>query len=116
MHREASDRRLKALKAGHDGVTGASAAAIDCNIGRDAPVLSIMDNNPHRKHPPDREPPTPSEAELLAALAESEAEAEAGLFVSGDEIMRELQESIARMEGRATAEHAGAEPDSPPRR
>jgi predicted transcriptional regulator len=29
----------------------------------------------------------PSEAELLAALAESEAEAEAGLFVSGDEIM-----------------------------
>jgi hypothetical protein len=42
----------------------------------------------------------------LAALAESEAKAEAGLFVSGDEIMRELQESIARMERRATDHQA----------
>jgi predicted transcriptional regulator len=40
-------------------------------------------------------------AEWAAILAESEAEAEAGRFVSGDEMMRELRESIARMEGRA---------------
>jgi hypothetical protein len=53
-----------------------------------------------------------SEAELLAALAESEAEAEAGLFVSGDEIMRELRESIARMEGRGPTDHVDPEPGS----
>jgi predicted transcriptional regulator len=40
-------------------------------------------------------------AEWAAILAESEAEAEAGRFVSGDEIMRELRESIARMEDQA---------------
>lgn len=39
-------------------------------------------------------------AEWAAILAESEAEAEAGLLVSGDDVMRELYESIARMEGR----------------
>jgi len=56
-------------------------------------------------------------AEWAAILAESEAEAEAGLFVSGDEIMRELHESIARMEGRtAAADHADPAPGSPPRR
>jgi predicted transcriptional regulator len=56
-------------------------------------------------------------AEWAAILAESEAEAEAGRFVSGDEIMRELRESIARMEGRAaTTDHTGAVPGSPPRR
>ncbi len=44
-----------------------------------------------------------TEAEWAAIVAESEAEAEAGLFVSGDEIRRELRESIARMESRGTA-------------
>jgi predicted transcriptional regulator len=43
----------------------------------------------------------PGEAELLAALEESEAEAEAGLFVPGDVVRRELLDSIARMEARA---------------
>ncbi len=78
-----------------------------------------MDDTPHRPEaaPADWEPTTPSEAELLAALAESEAEAEAGLFVSGDEIMRELHESIARMEGRdAAADHADVESGPSPRR
>jgi hypothetical protein len=57
----------------------------------------------------------PSETQLLAALAESEAEA--GLFVSGDEIMRELCESIARMEHRAVApDRADVKPGSSPRR
>lgn len=56
-------------------------------------------------------------AEWATILAESEAEAEAGLFVSGDEIMRELYESIARMEGRAAAaDHPDPAPGSPPRR
>jgi len=75
-----------------------------------------MDDTPHHRRPADWNPPMPREAELLAALAESEAEAEAGLFVSGDEIMRELHESIARMEGRAVAaDRADVEPGSPPR-
>jgi hypothetical protein len=68
-------------------------------------------------HPADWDPPMPTEAELLAALAESEAEAEAGLFVYGEEIMRELRESIARMEGQAkAAASANIEPGSSPRR
>jgi hypothetical protein len=76
-----------------------------------------MDDTPHHRQPTDRNPPTPSEAELLAALAESEAEAEAGVFVSGDEIMRELHESIAWMESRDTAaDQADVEPGSPRRR
>ncbi len=34
----------------------------------------------------------------ILAESEAEAEAEAGLFVSGDEIKRELHESLARMD------------------
>jgi hypothetical protein len=76
-----------------------------------------MNDTSRHRLPAEWDPPMPSEAELLAALAESEAEAEAGLFVSGDEIMRELHESIARMEGRAVAEdRADVEPGSSPRR
>jgi hypothetical protein len=45
----------------------------------------------------------PSEAELRAALEQSEAEFAAGQIVSGDEVLRELDESIARME----AKHSG---------
>jgi hypothetical protein len=56
-------------------------------------------------------------AEWATILAESEAEAEAGLFVHGDEIMRELRESIARMEGRTEkVNHTGTVPGSQPRR
>ncbi len=39
-------------------------------------------------------------ADWLEALAESEAELAAGQTVPGDEIMRELHESIARLEAR----------------
>ena len=67
------------------------------NIGRGRPILSLMDDTPHHGHPADREPPMPSEAELLASLARSEAELAAGQIVSGDEVLRELDESIARM-------------------
>jgi hypothetical protein len=65
-----------------------------------------MDDIPHHRHPADREPPTPSEAQLLASLARSEAELAAGQIVSGDEVLRELDESIARME----AKRAGRTP------
>jgi hypothetical protein len=76
-----------------------------------------MDDIPNHRPSTDWNPPIPSEAELLAALAESEAEAEAGRFVSGDDIMRELHESIARMEGQVAAvDRADAEPGFSPRR
>jgi len=53
----------------------------------------------------------------LEALAESEAQLAAGQIVSGDEIMRELHESIARMEnGGTAADHADKEPGPSRRR
>jgi hypothetical protein len=80
-------------------------------------IISSMDDTPHPSHAADCHIPTPSEAELLAALEESQAEAEAGLLVSGDEILRELHESIARMEGReAAADRANEDPGSSHRR
>ena len=59
-----------------------------------------MNDTPHHKLPPDWDPPMPSEAELLASLARSEAEFAAAQFVSGDEVLRELDDSIARMEAK----------------
>jgi predicted metalloprotease with PDZ domain len=50
-------------------------------------------------------------AEWLEALAESEAQLAAGQTVPGDEIMRELHESIARLEAnRADKPRRGATP------
>ena len=43
----------------------------------------------------------------LDAIEESEAELAAGLTVAGDEVMRELYESIARLEARQTGDKAG---------
>ncbi len=57
-----------------------------------------MDDTPPHRHPADREPPMPSEAELLDSLARSEAELAAGQIVSGDGVLRELDDSIARLE------------------
>lgn len=59
-----------------------------------------MDGTPRHTHSADREPPMPTEAELIAALARSEAELAAGQIVSGDEALCELDESIARMEAK----------------
>ena len=42
----------------------------------------------------------PSEPDLRAALERSEAQFAAGEIVSGDEVLRELDESIARMEAK----------------
>jgi hypothetical protein len=69
-----------------------------------------MDDTPHHGRQTDWDPPVPAEADLLAALTDSEAEAEAGLFVSGDEVLRELHESITRMEGRTAAAGTSGSP------
>jgi hypothetical protein len=60
-----------------------------------------MDDTPHHRKPAGWEPPMPSEAELLASLARSETELAAGQIVSGDEVLRELDESIAPHGGEA---------------
>jgi hypothetical protein len=59
-----------------------------------------MTDTPRHKRPADWDPPMPNEAELLASLARSEAEFASGLLVSGDEVLRELDDSIARMEAK----------------
>jgi hypothetical protein len=57
-----------------------------------------MSDTPHHKPTADRDPPMPSEAELLAALAESEAELAAGLTVDGDALIRDLSASADHLE------------------
>ena len=69
-------------------------------------IVLTMDDTPRRNLPADWDPPMPSEAELLASLARSEAQLAAGQIVSGEEVLRELDESIARME----AKRAGRTP------
>jgi hypothetical protein len=63
-----------------------------------------MDDTPHRRLPADWDPPMPIEAELRAALERSEAQFAAGDIVSGDEVLRELDESIARMKAKRSGE------------
>ncbi len=48
----------------------------------------------------------PGEHELMAVLAESEFEAEAGLSVPGEIVRRDLRDSIARLEARAAGRTA----------
>jgi hypothetical protein len=73
---------------------------------RTAYFLPPLDDTPHLRHPADWEPPVRGEAELLASLARSDAELAAGQIVSGDEVLRDLDESIARMD----AKRAGRTP------
>jgi hypothetical protein len=57
-----------------------------------------MNDTPHHSRPDDWDPPMPTEAELLAALARSEAELAAGLTVDGDALIRELYASAEQLE------------------
>ena len=59
-----------------------------------------MDDTPRIKSADDQDPPLPSRDELLRVLAESEAEADAGLFVSGAKVIRELYEAAEQLESR----------------
>jgi hypothetical protein len=65
-----------------------------------------MDDTPHHRRSADWNPPMPTEAELLAALAESEADIAAGRLVPGEAVHRELQASIARLEAKGRAKEA----------
>lgn len=62
-----------------------------------------MDDTPNNQRRGGWEPPMPSEAELLAELDRSDADVDAGRIVSGDEVLREIDEAIARMEAKREA-------------
>jgi hypothetical protein len=53
---------------------------------------------PFSPHTNDTQPPALAPAAWLAALAKSEAQLAAGEIVSGEEVMRELDECIVRLE------------------
>jgi hypothetical protein len=48
----------------------------------------------------------PTEAELLAAMEQSDRDVEAGLTVSLEDVLVDLDESIARMDARRRARRA----------
>jgi hypothetical protein len=56
-----------------------------------------MDDTPHRTEAP---------ADWLEVLAESDADLAAGRIVPGDVVMRDLRESLARLEAKAAAKRA----------
>jgi hypothetical protein len=60
----------------------------------------------HRDHNAGEDPPTPTEAELRAAMEQSDADVAAGLTVSLDEVLADIDASIARMEARRRARQA----------
>jgi hypothetical protein len=63
-----------------------------------------MDTRHDRKAGQD--PPSPTEAELLAAMEQSDQDVEAGLTVSLDEVLADLDESLVRIEARRRARRA----------
>jgi hypothetical protein len=62
-----------------------------------------MDDTPHHEPPADWEPPPPSEVELLAALARSDAEVTDGLTVPAAVVHQRIRDAIARIESRKHA-------------
>ncbi len=54
-------------------------------------------------HKAGEDPPKPTEAELRAAMEQSDRDVEAGLTVSLKEILADLDESVARIEARRRA-------------
>jgi len=69
-----------------------------------------MNDTPQHDLPADHEPPMPGEAELLAALARSDADIAAGRVVPAAAVHAELSAAIARIEARRAQRHAAATP------
>jgi hypothetical protein len=59
-----------------------------------------MDDKPHDTYPADRDPPMPTEAELLASLARSEADLAAGRIVQASVVHEDLRAAPERIEAR----------------
>ncbi|MGD0109851.1 MAG: hypothetical protein ABSC06_38395 [Rhodopila sp.] len=64
-----------------------------------------MNDTSRQDLPPDWDPPMPSEAELLAALARSDADIAAGRVVPAAVVHAELAAAIARIEARRAQRH-----------
>jgi hypothetical protein len=67
-----------------------------------------MDDTPHHSRPADWHPPMPSEAELIAALDESEADIAAGRIVPASVVHEDLRAALERIEARRGQRHEGA--------
>jgi DNA recombination-dependent growth factor C len=57
-----------------------------------------MNDTQHHRHPADRDPPMPNEAELLAALARSEADLAAERIVPASVVHEDLRAALERIE------------------
>jgi hypothetical protein len=64
-----------------------------------------MNDTPQHDRPADWEPPMPSEAELLAALARSDADIAAGRLVPAAVVHAELSAAIGRIAARRSPRH-----------
>jgi len=67
-----------------------------------------MNDTPQHDLPSDWEPPMPSEAELLAALARSDADIAAGRLVPASAVHAELSAAIGRIEAGRPPRHTTA--------
>ena len=65
-----------------------------------------MDDTHHHTHPADRDPPMAGEAELLAALARSEADLASGRIVPASVVHEALRAAIERIEARRGQQRA----------
>jgi hypothetical protein len=63
-------------------------------------------DTPLNRHPPDDAPPMPTEAELRAAMEESERDVAAARTVSLAEVLAELDECADRIETRRRTRRA----------
>jgi hypothetical protein len=64
-----------------------------------------MDDTPHHRQPADLDPPMPSEAELLAALARNEADIAAGRVVPASVVHADLRAARERIEEQRKKRH-----------
>jgi hypothetical protein len=67
-----------------------------------------MDDAPHHNRRANWDPPMPSEAEVRASLARSDADIAAGRTVSASSVHAELQAAIDRIEARRARQRGAA--------
>ena len=79
------------------GATVKSYVSMGLELDAAFPYCHRMEDRPHHARPP---------IEWLEALAESEADLAAGRVVPGEVVMRELRESLVRLETKAVARNA----------
>jgi DNA recombination-dependent growth factor C len=68
-----------------------------------------MNDKPHHRQAAEWDPPMPSEAELLAALARSDADIAAGRVVPASVVHEELRAALERIEAQRRQRHKTVE-------